>query len=587
MELTQKSVFTLPQSKWETSLHSACIVMLTLFMGLFFQVAWQYPVVDSFPLIERLLNPEFLPNDFYTNTFDAFSPRLILASCIAYTSQLLDIHYTYVVAYGNIVRIWVYAIGLYWLFKQLANHQVALIAFALSALSFLSVPFLPAWWPVTFDFTASNVALTFSIFAWGMVIRKNVASALMLMTGAVVFHPLVGVHGVILCLLIFISYHGWAALWPLFKSVPIYIASGIFCCAFLALYLSFDKVLDDARFAEINGLYRHAHHFLLGHMDMEKWLSTGLMLALSLVLLFKLDIPSSLRRLTITIYGYAITLTLLGFLFIEVWPTRFMVSFIPMRAFPIIVPIMVQIWSLFSYELFKRKYFIAFLATFIPYLPYKQVGLTWFVFPNHHELMLPLVMIPISLILIFLFTRQHKLLTTTNHRIHTWINKLTQNPQPVIFLAPIALVALGLAFVRFDLNIPNLKQEPPVYQWLLENTAADEVIVSELHGANNQKIRLLSKRAVVVSKDFPFNEQFYEAWYSRYSSLYIERDQARGNIDNLEEDILWNLMRRYDASILIRTKAIPSPSKFKLIGEVAGEKGDVIVYRINKLGETT
>jgi len=555
---------------------------MALFMGLFFQMAWQYPVVDSFPLIERLLNPNFLSNDFYTNTFDAFSPRLILASCIAFISETLDVHYTLVVGYGNILRIWIYAIGLYWFFRQLANHQVALIAFSLSALSFLSVPFLPAWWPVTFDFTASNVALTFGIFAWVMILKQHVASALLLMTAAVIFHPLVGVHGSILCVLLFVSYHGWAPFWQLFKSIRVYAASAVFLSVFLALYLSFDKVLDDQRFAEINGLYRHAHHFLLGHMDVEKWISTALMSGITLVLLIKMEISANVKRLAITLYIYAALMILSAYLFVEVWPTRFMVSFIPMRAFPMIVPIMVLLWSLMAWELFKKQRIVAFLASIIPFLPYKKVGLSWFIFPNHHDLMLSIVTIPVSLILIFIATRELNVIKAVDKGIIAITQKIVAQPQPSLFILPIAAMAMALALLRFDLEIPTKETEADIYHWLTLNTLKEDVIVSELNAANNQKLRLVSHRAVVVSKDFPFNEHFYESWYERYSALYVERDSARGHIDSLTADALSDLMKSYGGTILLRTQALEANTVFTLIGQAQGEQAPTYIYRLNQ-----
>lgn len=555
------------------------VILMTLFMGLFFQVAWQYPVVDSFPLIERLINPIFLNNDFYTNTFEAFSPRLILASCIAYISQTLDVHYTLVVAYGNILRIWIYAIGLYWFFRQLANHQVALIAFSLSALSFLSVPFLPAWWPVTFDFTASNVALTFSIFAWVMILKQRVASALLLMTGAVLFHPLVGVHGSILCVLLFVSYHGWAPFWQLFREVRVYVASCIFLSVFLALYLSFDKVLDDHRFAEINGLYRHAHHFVLSHMDLEKWISTILMISISIALIFKLDIDARIKRLAITLMVYAGLMTLCAYLFVEVWPTRFMVSFIPMRAFPMLVPIIVILWSMMAWKLFSKGYLLAFFSTILPFLPYKKVGLTWFVFPNHHDLMLPILTIPLSLVLIFISTRNIRVIQFVDNTLVSLSKKWMPNPQPSLFILPIACLAMVLAVFKFNLNIPTAQTEPSIYQWLTENTSEDDLILSELNGADNQKMRLVANRAVVVSKDFPFNEHYYEEWYKRYSSVYLERDLSRGHVDTLDAKYLNTVMDQYQASILIRTELLEDNPYFALLGEAQGEKATAYIYR--------
>lgn len=560
------------------------LTAMVLFMGIFFQAAWQYPVVDSFPLVERLLNPSFLVNDFYTNTFDAFSPRLILASCIAWVSETLDVHYTYIVAYGNILRIWLYAIALYLFFKQFSNHHVALIAFTLSSLSFLSVPFLPAWWPITFDFTASNVALTFAMFSWVMILKQKVAIALTLLTVAVIFHPLVGVHAVLIALILFFAYHGWYVFLGLFRQPTVYIAGLLFTTAFLVLYFSFDKVLADDRFIEINGLYRHAHHFIFSHMDSEKWYSTILMIGISLGLCFSIKLPPRLKLVFISLTIYACILTLVGYIFIEIIPTRFMVSFIPLRAFPILVPLIVLLWSIFAWQTYQKKNYLAFLILILPFLPYKQVGLTWFIFPDKHELILPILLTVFALIFTIITNNWPKIIVFFNQTIDRLMLMINKEPKPALFIMPIALSALALALIRFDLAIPKLEQDAEIYSWLKENTNDTDILLSELNAANNQKIRLLSNRAVVVSKDFPFNEKYYEQWYERYSNIYIERDSARGHVDTLTSDTLNGLMDRYNSSILIRTVPLESNEFFSLLGQVKGEKANSYIYRNNMLG---
>ncbi len=54
----------MPNTDQPSIIHYVCLIALIIFMGLFYQEAWQYPVIDSFPLIERLLDPSFLPMDF-------------------------------------------------------------------------------------------------------------------------------------------------------------------------------------------------------------------------------------------------------------------------------------------------------------------------------------------------------------------------------------------------------------------------------------------------------------------------------------------------------------------------------------------
>jgi hypothetical protein len=565
-------------------IYICCVTAFIIFMGLFYQEAWQYPVVDSFPLIEKLMEPNYLPNDFYTNTFNDFSPRLISAKCISFISETTSIHYTYIIAYGNILRIWLYAIALYLLFKQLTNHNIALIAFSFASLSFLSVPFLPAWWPVTFDFTSNNIALTLSMFAWLMVLKDRISYALLLLSLSVLIHPLVGVHSLLLSLIMYISYHGLEKFTGLFKKPVLYIFGTLFVVTFFSLYLSFEKVLDDQRFIEINGLYRHAHHFIFSHMDIQKWLSTLSMLMISIWLLNKSDIKDNVKRLSIAIFSYASLLTLVAYLFVEISPTRFMISFIPMRAFPILVPLILLVWASFAYKQFIEKNYLGFYSLFLPFLPYHKVGLTWFLFPDNHELTLPLIMILVSMLLVYISRIKLKSIHFSNSLITKFIDKVPDNIKPATLILPIALSALLLSFLKLEIKIPQIENEAAIYQWIKENTSENDIVLSELDAANNQKIRLLSKRSVVISKDFPFNEKYFEEWYLRYKSIYVDRDNARGNIDKLSAIRISELMDMFSVDILIRTQPIEHHEAFTLIGKSEGEKGISYIYRHKLLG---
>ncbi len=554
--------------------------LMLLFMGLFYQVAWQYPVVDSFPLIERLMDPLFLTNDFYTNTFSEFSPRLALAQAVVFISESLDIHYTQVIAYSNILRIWLYGGGLYLLFLHLSNAKVALVAFTFSSLSFLSMPFLPAWWPITFDLTASNVALVFAMFAWVMTLRDRINISFILLTGAVYIHPLVGVQSFIIAVLLYVSYHGLEKFMSLFKQPSIYISGAVFGGIFLFIYSSFNQVLSDDRFVEINGIFRHGHHFIFSHMDIEKWVSTLLMVCTCIAILYKLKPNPRLTQTTYSVIIFSILMTVLGFVFVDLVPTRIMVSFIPMRAFPILVPIVVLSIALLAMHKFHNKDYVSFFAMFLPFLPYQKLGVTWYILPDHHELTLTLI--------VTLIVLGNAILT--EYRPHTFklinqlVERLARQPSVGLAIFPIALLSLAIAIFKIDINIPTIKSDAKIYEWVNNNTQKSDVIVTELNAANNQKLRLISRRAVVISKDFPFNEKYYEQWYERYSRLYIERDKARGHIDSLNEQQLNSLLDEFNATILIRTKTINSNTHFELIGESKGETAMSYIYRNKYLG---
>ncbi len=562
-------------SKFDDKWGMLSFFLLLLFMGLFYQVAWQYPVIDSYPLIERLLDPGFLPNDFYTNTFKEFSPRLASAKAIVWLSGITGMDYKDVVAYGNVIRIWLYGAGLYLLFLNLSDIKTALVAFSFAALSFLSMPFLPAWWPISYDLTSSNIAMVAAIFAWAFAVKGAVRSAFLLLTITVFVHPVVGIQAMLISILIYTCINGWKALFDLFITPSIYPFAILFCAAFLFNYFSYEQVLSNDRFIDINGQYRHGHHFIVSHMDIEKWLSTFLMCALCIGITLWFKRNGSTDKLTMLIIYYSGAMIILGFLFTEIYPTRFMTSFIPMRAFPILVPIILLSFAKLAIWEWEEKNYLNFFLLFLPFLPFNHVGLTWYLLPDHHEVILPMIVTVIVFVLIIV----NRLKFLPYGPINQLITIVFKNSNVGLFILPIALLAALLAVVKFNIFIPTQENSASIYRWLNENTSSNDVIVAELNAANNQKIRLISRRAVVASKDFPFNELFYEEWYKKYSDLYIHRDKSRGRIDSLNADELNVLLDTYEARILVRSKKLETTKHFEFMGESDGENKPAFIYK--------
>jgi len=553
-------------------------ICLLIFMGLFYQVAWQYPVNDSFPLIERILDSNFLANDFYTNTFTEFSPRLMLSQEIAAISQLTGIHYTEVIAALNIIRIWLYGLALYYLFLTLTDKNTALVAFSFSALSFLTVPFLPAWWPISYDLTSSNIALVFSMLAWGLTLNNRINSTFIILAISVYFHPLVGLHGFLLSMLIYISFNGFQAFLALLRQPLIYLSGAIYGAVFLSIYLSFEQVISDQRFIAINGEFRHAHHYFLEHMEIEKWISTIALVALSFLITLKINFSKKVSNTIYATMGFSAIMVALGYLFVELYPTRFMYSLIPMRTFPILVPMIVLSIAALAVHKYNKQDYVSFFVLFTPFIPYNHLGLTWYLLPNYHEVILPTIVAIIAVGIATITELKPDILKPLN----SFLLRIFKKDNISFSILPISVLSLILAITRFEIEIPTLQNEANIYQWLNTNSSSNDIIVSELNAASNQKIRLIAHRAVVVSKDFPFNETFYEQWYQRYSQIYVERDQARGRIDSLSPAELNQLMDQYSATILLRTKPLEENIYFSPIGSTMGENAMSYIYRNNE-----
>lgn len=581
------------------------VVGMAIFMALFYQVAWQYPVVDSFPLIERIRNPQFLLNDFYTNTLVDYSPRKNIAHFIVFGSELFDVSHHYFIGWLNVVRIFVFSIGLYFLYSGLTREKsVSFVAFYLSCLSFLAVPNLPAWWPITYDLTASSLSGMFAVIAWACVVRAKVVVCLLLLTASVFYHPLVGVQSTLLAIVLFVALYGWKALLPLFRSPRIYVAGSVLLAVFLWVYLPYEKVVDDQSFIAINAQFKHSHHFFSTHIEAVKWV--GLLIYMSGFFYFFLRVgikshtnPVSdvggvngheltnlgSNKFFIPLLVYVAAMFFVNFLWVDIYPNRTAISFIPFRAVTILVPVFVLCLARYMVMSFQEKRYTSFLMCHFPFLPYDHVGLTWFIFPDAPPLTLPLLVFCLVFILIVFCDHLKNIFSSIDHVIGQVVEKFCASKiEKAMF--PVFSLAVLFSVVRFELDIPTLDNQPAIYRWISENTRSDAIVLGELNAVNNQNFRLLTERAVVVSKDFPFAERHYQEWYQRYRDVYEYQPVSRGRVDKRSADELQQVMNKYGASILIRTKMLEANHHFEEIGRAAGEKSQAIVYRLrdnNKL----
>ena len=84
----------LRQGNIPSTLYYSLVLIIALFSVYFYQVAWGWPIVDSYPQIERILNDDYLLKDFYTNTFEDFSPRLYIAYFYILGAKIFNVDYS-------------------------------------------------------------------------------------------------------------------------------------------------------------------------------------------------------------------------------------------------------------------------------------------------------------------------------------------------------------------------------------------------------------------------------------------------------------------------------------------------------------
>ena len=83
------------------------IILITgsLFSAHIYNRPWEWPLIDFFPSIERMLDENFLKNDFTTNTYDDFSARYYVSFFYYYLSHIFEISYLLIVKWVNFLRI--------------------------------------------------------------------------------------------------------------------------------------------------------------------------------------------------------------------------------------------------------------------------------------------------------------------------------------------------------------------------------------------------------------------------------------------------------------------------------------------------
>jgi len=559
------------------------VIAFSIFSALYFQIAWQYPVIDGFPLAERLLDSNYLPNDFYTNTFDDYSPRMIVANFYVLGSRFFNVHYTEFVAVANILRIFVTFIALYYLYLGLIkNRLISLIALSISSVSFLFVPQMPAWWPLVYDLTGASMAEMALMIAWASIVFGRLFVAYIAIAVALLFHPLAGIHGFIIGLLLLYSQRGFLGVKQELVKPYTYVGGLLMTSTFLLNYIPYLNSLngfklDDDVFVNIIVNFRHPHHYLPTHFDWQAWLSFSIFVLFFIYMWWKIKYKMNNNRVVAVIFSYAIMLMLLGWLFVEVFPTRLGASLIPFRGFPILIPIFVLVTASYMYDKIINKEYVSFILLLLPFIPYNSVGLTWFIFPGYHELMLPSVIVVIVFLFVVLFDFNDSLMLRANE----FFEPLLAKDNIYKYISLFSIIVVLFALIKIDIFIPSLKNSPNIYAWLSTNATVDDIIVSELNAGNNQKIRLISKKSVVVSKDFPFLEKYYIEWYERYSDVYFNLKKSRGYVDSSTAQKLHTVMSKYQATLLLRTKKINDVNLFTLIGEADGEKAKVYIYRIN------
>lgn len=558
------------------------VILIGIFSMYFYQVAWGWPVVDSYPQIERLLNSDYLKNDFFANTFEDFSPRLYAAYFYIFGSELFNIDYTIFIGYLNMLRIFLLTISVYVFLKVLSeNKYIALIGTFLGAVSFYSIPKMVAWFFSTSVFSTAEFSLVFILFGLSLFYQSRISLGLLLFSISMILHPVLTVHGLCFIGILYVARYGVKSLKSVVNIWTI-LSSFLLVITFLLSYIPYKESLGETadlsnkEFTYIIGELRHPHHYIPSMFGIETWLIfiMYLLILIYIAYVMRQQLPKYIYCF-LKLYTVFLGLVMVGgYLFVEIIPVKTIVTLIPYRSLVFFTLVYLLIFSHYLYYKYKNKDYLSFLLLHIPFIPILTADIKI-------STILMLVVMSYSIISDILFIKKIRLRLSIGEYLFKRINLKS------FYLILVTLLIAGSYFAlgrSISFNIPDINEpENKIYLWIKENTPEDSVILSEINVDYlvNQKIRLVSRRAVPVSKDFPFNEKYYKEWSERFVDFYGGVYDNAGYVNNLSVQELNQLSKSYHLDFILRTKKLQNNEHFMLLNEVHMASKKVYIYSHN------
>lgn len=506
--------------------------------------------IDMLPIIFRDLDPNFLRNDFYTNVSAGFNEDFIFAKIVGWSSLLFSLP---IVFFG---------------FTLLSNIGISLIGFFMARdlskkdnltgiiASILLITSSTFQWGnrdliYRAELTPEHLIMPFILLVIWMGIKQRPLLVGLFAGLATLSHPLTGpgIGGLIL-LQIFMTQAYYKQL-----NIKVFlrlVAAGLMLIGPLILYLipyynSFDYKISDELFIEIMTA-RFPQHYLASYFLTPLKTFTGLSFLVAAFISWKkwnqeIAPPKEFHFSILPISLLLLFLCLIGWLFSEVWPTRFMFTLHPYRFL-----LLLKVYGLLAFALYagiivnssvsiKTKISTG-IALFYP--PLLLIHQTFIQKLKNISLVLFL-----GYIVFFYFIENY---TRSAYEPFVLLSCLF-----ILFLYNLRYfqVAGALLLVGICLNmtvIPELslpyRIAKPLEKRFRPEIYSDSKVTSEIELAryikNNTpenslllvmpkqgRIRILANRALVVDAySIPMNDRGLQEWWYRMNAVYNKRNES-------------------------------------------------------------
>lgn len=478
--------------------------------------AWAWPALDGYPAIERWLDPGFLPGDLYTNTTTRYGVDTWQAVLFGGFQRLSGVPYALTIAALTTLRLLLFPAVIYaFLCGLLGRGPAALLGIGLAVLADFNLPHTLGWQWLWGDGSPAMFAALAATGAWVLVLRRRVWESLLLMAAAAILQPLVAVHGGIVFALVFILDYDAHERWKAITSPANLGAGGVFLFGFLSQYVLLSpppaERLPDAEYLRILVWERHPTDFLPSRFKPPEVIAFFIAVAGVLVMLARVWRELPRRTLIVGGLGVYAALCVAGWVFVEIRPTRLAADLIPFRTAVFGAPFLLAVISAFAGQVYKRRDLIS-LGLLI--LAFGSAG------PVAEAFHLPGIA-PASLLLLA-------------GAIGPALPNLPTARLQAIWGAPLWL-AMSLALASqasiaayhrgAAMALPTLANQHPVYSWAMAQTSPDAVFLLEQKPSDwtyglklsPQRMRLIGRRAVAASMDFPFADRDQRAWLETWT----------------------------------------------------------------------
>ncbi len=523
-------------------------------------VAWGWPALDGYPAIERWLDPSFLPSDFYTNTTQGYGVDTWQAWLFGSIQRGLGVDYALQIAVLTALRHFLWPLVLYRFFKALLHDEAtALLGLVLGVVSSFAMPRTLGWSWVWGDGSPAVFAIFFAVLAWTELLNRRPWVCFPLLAVATIVQPLVGVHGCIFVATIFLFDYSNLEKAMAFRRPENYLAAFVFFAVFAWQYLllspSADERLPIEEYVRILAWERHPGDFLPSHFAKGTWIAFAIAAIASLIMLVR--IWSRLPRRALIVGGLAVYagICIVGYFFVELWPVRMVVDLIPYRTVAIGAPLMLAIIACFTASELRANRWI---SSFVVIMAFALAGSLDTRIGSH----------PIAAAFLLLAAAIAGLATSRRpgqkdtNSAGIGINLILRLAIPGLLVA-----AIPFAVDRLPaMTLPHPENQHPVYLWSKKYTPGDARFLVEQFASDYnyglaispQLMRLVGRRAVIASRDYPFRDSDARSWLTTW---IVGLDHGRyDRVESASAMELRSICRSLPYDYVLRQRPLPPHS---------------------------